>query len=211
MRSGPDRDTVAPAADPLVGPFVAVGVGPAMSFAREYVAEQDREVLIVQTAVNGTGFAPSQGMSWDPDADGSVRNLYVEAVDQVRGALAEGAGNRLVAILWVQGESDVGRLTEQEYADELDAMIALLRADLGPAPFVVGQMTPEWIGDDPARQAIDAVHRGTPARVPNSVFVAGPTGATNGAADLIHYDALGQREQGRRMYAAWARLSSAAP
>ena len=96
--SGPDRDTVVPAADPLVGPFVAAGVGPAMSFAREYVAEQDREVLIVQTAVNGTGFAPSQGLTWDPDVHGSVRNLYDEAVSQVRGALAEGVGNRLVAV-----------------------------------------------------------------------------------------------------------------
>ena len=67
-------------------------------------------------------------------------------------------------------------------------------------------MTPDWIADDPARRAIDAVHRQTPARVPDSVFVAGPTGATNSGDDLIHYDALGQREQGRRMYAAWARL-----
>ena len=115
--SGPSVDTVVPAVDPLVGPFTASGVGPVMSFARAYAADHDREVLIVQAAVGGTGFAPAQGMTWDPDLHDSVRNLYDEAVAQVRDALAEGAGNRLVAVLWVQGESDVGRISSQQYTD----------------------------------------------------------------------------------------------
>ncbi|MET0788765.1 MAG: sialate O-acetylesterase [Cellulomonas sp.] len=205
--SGPEKDTVVPAADPLIGPFTASGVGPAMSFARAYADAHDREVLIVQAAVNGTGFVPAYGMTWDPDLHGSVRNLYDEAVTQVRTALAEAAGNRLVAVLWVQGESDVGRLTPQAYADKLDETVGRLRADLGPAPFVVGQMVPEWVAADPERQAIDAVHQQTPARVTDAVFVPGPTGMTNGPADEIHYDARGQREQGRRMYDAWATVA----
>ena len=205
--SGPALDTVVPAVDPLIGPYTAAGVGPAMSFARAYVAEHDRNVLIVQAAVGGTAFVPGEGMTWDPDVHGSVRNLYDEAVGQVRDALAEGDGNRLVAVLWVQGESDVGQLSPEAYADELDGLVARLRADVGPAPFVIGQMVPDWIAADPSRGDIDAVHRQTPARVPAVVFVPGPSGMTNGPNDDIHYDALGQREQGRRMYAAWLTLA----
>jgi hypothetical protein len=201
--SGPATDSVVPAVDPLVGPFTAAGVGPVMSFARAYVADHDREVLIVQAAVGGTAFEPAEGMTWDPDVHGAVRNLYDEAVAQVRGALAEGEGNRLVAVLWVQGESDAGRISPEEYTDELVGLVEQLRRDVGPAPFVVGQMVPEWIAADPARLAIDAVHRQLPFRVPDTVFVPGPTGMTNGPEDAIHYDARGQREQGRRMYAAW--------
>ncbi|KQY25417.1 hypothetical protein ASD16_08420 [Cellulomonas sp. Root485] len=204
--SGPDVDTVVPAVDPLVGPFTASGVGPALSFARAYGAEHDREVVIVQAAVGGTGFAPAQGMTWDPELHGSVRNLYDEAVGQVRDALAEGDGNRLVAVLWVQGESDVGRISPEGYAAELDGLVARLRADVGPAPFVIGQMVPEWIAADPTRGGIDSVHRQTAGRLPDTVFVPGPSGMTNGPGDEIHYDALGQREQGRRMYAAWRTL-----
>lgn len=205
--SGPDMDTVVPASDPLVGPFTASGIGPAMSFARAYVAGQDREVLLVQAAVNGTGFTPLQGMTWDPDLHGSVRNLYDEAVTQIRGALDQAPGNRLVAVLWVQGESDVAVLTPQEYAQKLDGLVARLRADVGPAPLVIGQMVPEWIAGNKARAAIDAVHRQTPDRVGDAVFVPGPSAMNNGPDDDIHYDAMGQREQGRRMYTAWVGLT----
>lgn len=209
--SGPRRGEPVPATEPLLGPWPSAGTGPATTFARAYVAAQDRPVLLVPAAVDGTGFAPTRGMTWDPDDHVTARNLFDDAVTQVRGALASRPGNRLVAVLWVQGESDVGRLAPDEYRAALVRTLTRFRgAVAGPAPgevpVVVGSMVPEWSAARPERRALDEVHRSLAEDLDAVAYVRGPAGRMNGPADLIHYSTLGQREQGRRMYAAWRAL-----
>ena len=49
---------------------------------------------------------------------------------------------------------------------------------------------------------IDAVHAGTPARKPRTAYVEGPRDSYN-VNEMIHYDAVGQRDLGRRMWEAY--------
>ena len=73
----------------------------ALFFAQRYAKEslpEGRHVLIVQTAVGGTGFA---GHLW-----GVGEILDERMKDMVVAALSQNPGNRIVAFLWHQGEHD---------------------------------------------------------------------------------------------------------
>ena len=71
-------------------------------FAKHYVAngllQEGRKLLIIHTAVGGTGFAKKQ---W-----GVGNVLYERLVDMTQCALDLNPENRIVAILWHQGEHD---------------------------------------------------------------------------------------------------------
>ena len=55
--------------------------------------------------------------------------------------------------------------------------------------------------------AINAVHEGTPVRVPRTAFVKGPRAAYNSETDR-HYSAKGQRALGRAMWSAYRAMLS---
>ena len=74
--------------------------------------------------------------------------------------------------------------------------------------FVIGQMVPEAIERGRVEYGeIDAVHRDTPNRRRGSVFVAGPRDSYNSPDEVVHYNAAGQRELGRRMWHAYQGIS----
>ena len=73
----------------------------ALSFARAYLQErlaEDRSLLILPAAVNGTGFADGRWIS--------TGDLYLRMMEMIRTALELNPENRLVAFLWHQGETD---------------------------------------------------------------------------------------------------------
>ena len=73
-----------------------------LSFAREYIAAgrlaEGRKLLILRTSVGGTGFLEN---SWKPEDD-----LFLRMMEMTRTALALNEDNRLVGLLWHQGETD---------------------------------------------------------------------------------------------------------
>ena len=80
--------------------------------------------------------------------------------------------------------------------------------ELGPVPFLIGGMVPEWIAaDKKIRGPIDAVHRSIPSHRPQTAFVEGPAGA-NGANDGIHFNAAGARELGLRYYRTFSGMAA---
>jgi hypothetical protein len=175
------------------------------TFAILYRGATGRQVTVVNASVGQAGFVPDAGQTWDPADTTAPRNLYREAVTTIREALARLDGN-FIAVLWHQGEHDVGKLSEAEYAARLDAVIVGLRGEFGSTPFLVGQMVPEWIASKgEAGAAIDAAHRHTPDRQPATAFVETPLKSHN--LDGIHINAPGQRELGRRYFAAWQSLT----
>ncbi|OUE24388.1 sialate O-acetylesterase [Clavibacter michiganensis] len=199
-------------------------VGPGMTFGRALLADEapDRRVLLVPAAQGSTSLTrvdAVQRFTWDPTPEqGSVEagltNLYANATTQIDNALALDPDNRLVAIIWAQGESDAhaiasaptaaGRAAAKtKYADRLLELESGLAGRYGSVPFLVGGMVPEWIGSDGARQDIDAVHRGLATLRPEVAYVPGVSGHANEGEDFIHYDAAGARLMGAGFYAAY--------
>lgn len=187
---------------PLPGSSSPVGFD--RSFAIEYHDATGHDVMIVNTARGSTGFVPINGYTWDPADTTAPHNLYRDSVNAIRKSLHH--GNRLVAVLWHQGESDFGKLTTEQYAALLDSVINDLRAQFPTVPFLVGQPVPEWIEDQGADgAAIDLALRETPQREPLTAYVLGPTGMHN-KVGMMHYNAAGQRELGGRYFAAFESL-----
>ena len=218
-------DEVIGAVDPLFHYKQSVGnVGHAMTFAREYVRRipQNRKVLLVPTGMGGSGFTttsvtpppagyhagnPGAG-SWDPaNGSGDPIDHYAIAIAQANKALALPGANRLVAVLWHQGEADSGHLSTSEYAAKLDSLIAGFRANTTGAasvPFLVGLMLPDYVVDSPSAQLIEAAQVDTPSRVlRTSVYYSrAAAGMQNG--DDVHFNAEGQRVLGGEAFEALA-------
>lgn len=203
--SGRSKGTIVSGADPLFHDTPSKAVGFGSTFAKELTAATGRPVLIVPAALGDTCFAPKNGYTWDPSDSKTRVNLYRRALRAIDGALGTRPGNRLVAILWHQGESDVPLTPSAAYTVKLDSLIDGLRGRYGAdLPFLIGQMVPEEIeSGHPNYVEIDAVHRDTAKRRNRVVYVPGPRKSYNSESELIHYNAAGQRELGRRLWAAY--------
>lgn len=207
--SGRSKNTIVAGSNPLFHEVPSKAVGFAPTFAAHLADTTGRPVLIVPYARGDSGFARIHGISWDPADTGARVNLFWAAVDRIRTGLATMPGNELAAVLWHQGESDVPLLTGPVYAEKLDSLIDTLRAEFGEVPFVLGQMVPDEIeSGEPNYAVIDAVHADTPRRRTNVAYVPGPKNLYNSDIEKIHYNAVGQRELGHRMWTAFARMSS---
>ncbi|WP_245865705.1 sialate O-acetylesterase [Rhodococcoides kyotonense] len=207
--SGRSKDTIVAGCDPLFHEVPSKAVGFATTFGRNLAEASGMPVLLVPYARGDSAFARKYGISWDPADRGARVNLFWDAVARVKSGLALNSENTLAAVLWHQGESDVPLTPGPVYAAKLDLVIDTLRAQFGQVPFVIGQMVPDEIeSGHPDYPVIDAVHRDTPNRRRQVVYVEGPRGLYNGETEKIHYNAAGQRELGERM---WAAFRAAAP
>jgi len=194
---GPDPfETVLPGSGGQV-----VGVGPGRTFGRLLAeANPGRTVGLIPCAVGGTSIA-----AWMPGGvdDWDASNFpYDNAVKKAREAQKTG---RIVAVLWHQGESDVGRKQTPDYAEKLRTVIRNFRRDLslGPdVPFIAGELASfyeerisahvgivdgalaEIAAEDPCFRVVhtkDLTHRG----------------------DNLHFSADASRELGKRYFAAY--------
>ena len=120
----------------------------AMSFIRKYYDDfllgSDRKLLLVRAAIGGTGFMRRQ---WTPDGV-----LYNRALDMADTALGLNGENRLVAILWHQGESEAvdGKGLGYDYlysfyTESLTRLINDLKEKYGEVPFLAGGHCEDWI------------------------------------------------------------------
>ena len=120
----------------------------AISFAKKYheefVGEGERKTLLVRAAIGGTGFMREQ---WTPDGV-----LYKRALEMTDMALGLNSENRLVAILWHQGESEAidgkGRGYDYLYSFYVNSLTRLmtdLEDKYGKVPFMAGGHCDDWI------------------------------------------------------------------
>ena len=135
----------------------------ALIFAKKYVEagmlEEGRKLLILRAAVGGTGFAKKQ---W-----GVGNVLYERLTDMTKAALGLNPENRIVAILWHQGEHDafenVGMPDEERsnfYCSSISAMFNdyFDKFGLQNIPFIAGGFVSEWYLKN--KQTCDAVYVG---------------------------------------------------
>lgn len=169
----------------------AIGLG--MSFARDYVQTvmPNRELILLPQANGGTGLISSP--RWNPTND-----LYTSAVINTNAILAANPNNRLVGILWHQGENDVN-YRKTTYISLLDNMINTMRSQITGArdvPFLLGELAPTWVSGNPHRQAIQEAIQETPQRLPNTFVVSSSGLAVDGTG--IHFTGASFRTFGSR-------------
>lgn len=182
-------------------------IGPALQFARDYVADGQltggRKLLIVHCGYGGTGFDGTSPTTW-ADAAGSLREQTIRRAQAAVGLHVE---NAVVGMIWVQGENDqaAGGSYVTGYEANLLDLFSDFRSQIPTAsamPIVVGSMTGSSVDSVANGTAINAVHANIASTSPPAVYVDN----TDMAPADIHFTAANQRVIGSRMFTAWKAL-----
>ncbi|CAM9219812.1 unnamed protein product [Scytosiphon promiscuus] len=176
-----------------------VGMGTAFGRALVETLPAERNVLLVPTAYRSSRLVDGP---WTPGGD-----LFEDAVTRMTAALAsdEDGGNCVAAMLWHQGEADVGaRVAPDTYRSTWTDMITTLRARIpaaADAPVVLGEFCPAVMGAYyELYSPILAAVREIPDYVPFTAVASSDGLSANSEDDLIHFDAASQREFGQRYF-----------
>lgn len=183
----------------------SVGTSFALYFAQAYLdaglLPPGRGLLVVNTAVGGTGFTDRR---W-----GLHDDLYPRMLRMARRALALHPQNKITAFLWHQGETDVQNgMDPAAYAAALRTLICSARTALhiGQVPFVSGAMVPEWMQENPFSFEIAAATRSLMHSLPHCGYVESDGLAGNTRPDHIHFSRKSCAELGKRYFSAYAAL-----
>ncbi|MDO4056781.1 sialate O-acetylesterase [Clavibacter michiganensis] len=214
--SGAKAGQIVPAKDSLshVTTWTTSGgvqaVGPGMELGRHMLADArpGRKVLLVPAAMASTSMTGDGTYAWNPSDTRSRINLFTRALGQIDAALAQDPDNRLVAVVWAQGESDATRTNAAGYQSMLLDLVDRLNTRYGAVPFLIGGMVPEWLNVSTLRQAIDTAQQGMPTLRANVSYIPGAAGYSR-AEDSIHYTAAGARAMGDKYFAAYQRATGA--
>lgn len=180
-------------------------IGIALPFAKLYknkYLSDGRKIIIIPCGKGSSGFINNL---WNP---GNI--LYDDVVVRTNKILNQNPNNKLVAILWQQGESDTWNLN---YEENLDNMITNLRndivGDISQVPFLLGGMVPYWmnIEDETGiirKERTNNIIKDTENRLPYCAYV-DPTLPTiiekiNPDIESVHYDATGLRTLANRYF-----------
>jgi hypothetical protein len=183
----------------------------ALPFAREYLnagrLAEGRKLLILRAAIGGTGFLDNRWKLTD--------DLYLHMMEMIRTALALNPENRLVALLWHQGETDaIYNATYDQHYGHLSTLLSTVRDTFAAPdlPFVAGDFVRHWEEDNqerctPVVDAIRAVCRDlTPAAFVESDGLQSNDQAL-GTGDTIHFSRRAIYELGKRYFEAFTDIA----
>lgn len=181
----------------------------ALFFAKRYIEDgrlgEGRKLLIINSSIGGTGFAKKQ---WGLGAP-----LYERLCDMTEQALGMNPENRVVALLWHQGEHDAfenAYLTPSERHDFYLSSVSSMMEDyfsrfaLRGVPVIAGEFCSEWYRKN--KETCDAVLAATRDFLGS---VGGELASSegllsnnekNGNGDDIHFCRDSLRELGYRYY-----------
>lgn len=118
-----------------------------LSFASEYIEKgllkDGRKLLILRTAIGGTGFSDKR---WGMEDD-----LFLRMMEMIKTALALNPDNKLVAFLWHQGETDaILNATYEMHYENLSNLVNAVRSTFGypNLPFVAADFVDHWKKDN---------------------------------------------------------------
>ena len=179
-----------------------------LSFAKEYADKylsKDRKLLIVDTAIGGTGFSKNH---W-----GGGDILYNRAFDLVDYALSLNEEHKLVAVLWHQGEHDTfenAQLNPTErydfYEKKFGDFMKGLREKYGVVPFVCAGFTKVWVESYPEQcKAVLTAMNKVLNDFEKTAFVNQTDDLLNndavlGNSDVVHFCRDSSYELGRRYF-----------
>ena len=113
-----------------------------LTFANNYIDDgklaEDRELIIIDSAVGATGFR--QGM-W-----GENQPLTMDMINMTKTILSLNPKNKIIAFLWHQGENSICfDLAEEFHKAELRILLNEVIDNFGKDfPFIAGDFVPSW-------------------------------------------------------------------
>lgn len=181
-----------------------------LSFATRYINDgyltEPRKLLIVRSAVGGTGFGDKRwGLSDD---------LYLHMMKMVKTALELNPDNRLVVFLWHQGETDANlNATFDTHYNNLSTLVKSVRDTFNckDLPFIAGDFVPQWkkaniTKCEPVVNAIRAVC----SDIGNAAFVETEeltsNSQDNGGDDTIHFSRKALMALGEKYFEEYIKL-----
>lgn len=181
-----------------------------LSFAGKYVEEgllkEGRKLLIVRAAVGATGFLKGYWRVGDP--------LYLRMLRMTDYALSLCPENRLVGLLWHQGEHEAAFQNDPDrYHRQFKKVVESVRKryDAPKLPFICGGFCDTWARENqPYCDAIMAVIRSV-AQETGGRYVETADLRSNdqktGDGDTIHFCREDLQELGRRYFEAYRQLT----
>lgn len=164
-------------------------------FYRKDLLCQGRELLILHTAVGGTSFTREH---W-----GKGEILIENSIKIAQKILSLNAENRVVGILWHQGEGDVLAKAEEEYYyAKLKELLNNYRESLEipELPIILGDMQNEWKKSQSCAENITNANKRVVLEDMNTAFVDSIGLKGNSKRDTIHFSKVSQKELGKRYY-----------
>lgn len=193
-----------------INPETRETMGLSIPFARRYAEENlaaNRRVLIIPAAYGGTSIRKWLGEQGTP-------HLYNDMKDRVQTALDLPGDNRVVAMLWHQGESDILQgMTASAYETKLTSLFNKLRADFpssDPYPIVAGTFVPAWNSGSSLKVAYEDTIKDVLAD-DELGGVALSDGLTSNSGDSIHFSSSALVTFGDRYYQKWKTLKEKGP
>ena len=181
-----------------------------LSFCNEYIdnnmLQSGRKILIVRSAVGGTGFLDNH---WKLEDD-----LFLRMMEMVKTALDLNPANRLVALLWHQGETDaILNASKETHYNNLSKLVTTVRNTfVSPLlPFIAGDFVHQWKNQnlEICGPVIEAVKR-VCSEIGNAGFVTTENLKSNdeqtGNGDTIHFSRQSLYELGNRYFEAYKKL-----
>ena len=184
------------AVDPISFDKKIAGVSLGRTFGIEMAKANPKvKIGLIPCAVGGTPIR-----RWQQNGD-----LYQSALKRAQTAMKTGP---IKGILWHQGESDSGsEATAEIYAQQLHAMIAAWRKDLGnqKIPVVVGELG-QFFKRAKHKAKVDAALKVLPGKVKHTAWVT--SADLDHKGDVVHFNAASYREFGQRYAAALRKLQA---
>ena len=179
-----------------------------LTFAQEYLRDgllaDDRKLLIIRSAVGGTGFKKGHWGKYD--------YLYMRMLAMIEYVFSVAPNSRVVAFLWHQGEHDAfeGNPPE-EYRKQLTGLIEGVRSRYGKMPFICGDFVNEWkqLNIEQCAPIVETI-KNVSNDIGNSAFVETKDLLSNnqmiGDGDNIHFCRQALQVLGRRYFEAFKNL-----
>lgn len=193
-------------------PFADLSLAFADMYEKKYL-KANRKVLIVKTAVGGTGFSKKQ---W------GVGNILSNRALEMTASVTENKNNKVVAILWHQGEHDAFEqawLSPKErhdfYYGEFIKQMELFRDTFGKdVPIVTGEFVNDWAGKNKVTcDAVESALKDACVTLKNANCVSSEGLLSNDQktknGDDIHFCRESVYELGKRYFSAYDELMKA--
>lgn len=190
----------------------------AFTFAEEYIKskyyDKSRKILVIKSAVGGTGFCKNE---W-----GVNSSLYNRTLDMVNLALSYNKENKLVALLWHQGECDAFENATQPLIEKKNFYINKFmeqtldfkkRYNVMSLPVIMGEFVNEWSDlkeNKDSTKAIEEALYECANKLGNSLVVSSGSLLSNNQmfnnGDNIHFCKDSLKELGKRYYQAFDKI-----
>ena len=173
-------------------------------FGKRYEKEflrPGRKLLFIKTAAKKSGFKSGE---W-----GKNEFLYLNMVDMAKRLKLGNPENKVVAVLWHQGETDILNGADKEfYRQKLSALIRGIRFELNMPylPFIAGDLSEEWCENQENSEKIRCAIMESMRENDYCSFVSSKGLSGNTAEDCVHFSGSSNKILGERYFEEYKKI-----